>query len=405
MAWRQLQLGPVPHRVVARHQPLVHQPRVGAERVRHRAARGGVVRQVHDDAHPRVHLVGGAARGAQRGARPRRPALLDGRGRGHLVRPDLLEQRLHVLDVARHPLEGGQLAHGERGLQHPLLPPAVKAQHLVAPPHAHARGRRPARRLGRVHGGHPVPVQRRQLQRRVAQRGQAGGVRRGAGARARLHQGPQRLQPARLLLLADRLQRRGPRARQRRVGQRVARGIAAHHHHAVRVRQPHVPQVAVLAQPGGVVLLDLGQAGGQRLLHQLVRVHALQRHLRHHAQPAQPHLGQRKQLGLAVGRQAEGAQPGRGELEAHHLVVDGRDGGARAVRAHLREAAHLLVAYARVVLQRQPVRLERVRHSLHARARLHRHLLLVGVHLDDAVHERHAHHAPAAEARAVGAQA
>lgn len=46
----------------------------------------------------------------------------------------------------------------------------------------------------------------------------------------------------------------------------------------------------------------------------------------------------------------------------------------RACTAHLREAADLLLPDGRVVLQREAVGLQRVRHLLHAAARLHAHL-------------------------------
>ncbi len=141
-----------------------------------------------------------------------------------------------------------------------------------------------------------------------------------------------------------------------------------------------------------VVALDVGHGGGEGALHQTVPRHALQRHLRtptptdatksrsgdaprcnaalrsaeqssvlalpwawprqaaprrgrrgpqqgphlrHNAERAQPQLGQRKELGLALLGQRERAHARRDEPQRHHLLLHRRDACARAVRAHL----------------------------------------------------------------------
>mmetsp|Transcript_20063 Transcript_20063/g.59579 ORF Transcript_20063/g.59579 Transcript_20063/m.59579 type:complete len:208 (-) Transcript_20063:297-920(-) len=153
-----------------------------------------------------------------------------------------------------------------------------------------------------------------------------------------------------------------------------------------------------------MVLLDVCDRGRERGLHQPVAWHALQRHLCHHTQRAEPDLGEAEQLRLVLPGQLDRPKRGRHHLERHNCVVRRRDRCARAVRAHLCETAYLLLTDRCVVLQRETKRLQVIGQLLHAHARLHRNLLLVSVHTDHLVQQPHRQHAIAAEAQAVGRQ-
>ena len=79
------------------------------------------------------------------------------------------------------------------------------------------------------------------------------------------------------------------------------------------------------------------------MFEEVVRVHALQRHLCHHAQCAQPHLGHFEQIGVRGGRQLERAKGRGGELHAYHLHVHRRNRRASPVRSHLRHGGGVAV--------------------------------------------------------------
>eukprot|EP00965_Chrysotila_dentata_P028897 960724-Pleurochrysis_carterae.AAC.5 len=85
------------------------------------------------------------------------------------------------------------------------------------------------------------------------------------------------------------------RRRRRTLLHRVARD----HHHRVGVRDPHVAHVLV-RQVVLVARHDARARVGKRVLHELVRLHALDRHLAHDAESAEAHTRQLEQLRVVL---------------------------------------------------------------------------------------------------------
>mmetsp|Transcript_27698 Transcript_27698/g.60521 ORF Transcript_27698/g.60521 Transcript_27698/m.60521 type:complete len:460 (-) Transcript_27698:662-2041(-) len=351
----QLHLGPVLDRAILPPQALDAQLLVrvegGGDLGPHRRLLAG---EVHDDADPGVEgggVVGGGGGGAHTGGAAGRPPLLNGGGRGDVLRLDQLQHLLHVRNILHRQIL--QRATRERHLGDPLLPSALEAEDAVAVVHPHARVVPPERRLRLVHAPHPRGIQGVVGEQLVAQLGKvhqqqlrAAPVEPPLVLRAHLQQ--QLLHRLALLQLTHTHMRHGLHH-----GLLILVGterVAGHHDDVLGVGDPHVADVLVLAKQALVVLLDEAARHHVRALHQLVRRHALDRHLRHHAQAPHGHLREVEELRVGLRRQLQCA-PSRGHnLEPHHPLIHRRQRCSGAVGPHLRESAELLLGDGREIL-------------------------------------------------------
>mmetsp|Transcript_490 Transcript_490/g.1454 ORF Transcript_490/g.1454 Transcript_490/m.1454 type:complete len:493 (+) Transcript_490:615-2093(+) len=357
--------------------------------------RGVLGGEVHDDAHPRVHhrLVVGGGGGHGGGARGR-PPLLDGRGRGDALPRDHPHSLLHQVQVRQGRL--GQRPSREGHLGHPLLPPAVEAEDVVARVEPVPLGPLPELRLRLVDAHH---------QRAVAGVGGYEGV-----THLRVGHGLELLPRHARLHLLDEVAEGGEPLVARILGgagepRAGLGGVARHHHDGVSVRDPHVAKVLVLGECLGVVLSQLLGGGHVGVLQQVVQGHALQGDLGDDPERAEPAPREAEERGVGLPAQLERPQGGGDEAHAHHLLLHGRDEGARAVAPSLSEAAHLLLADGGVVLQGEAVRLDCLHEVPHVSPRLHRHLPLGLVHLHHLMHQPHVEHALVAQPAPVGGDA
>mmetsp|Transcript_9365 Transcript_9365/g.42638 ORF Transcript_9365/g.42638 Transcript_9365/m.42638 type:complete len:337 (-) Transcript_9365:96-1106(-) len=161
----------------------------------------------------------------------------------------------------------------------------------------------------------------------------------------------------------------------------------------------------MLLEPPRVVLVNLIVRRRPRALQQPVRRDAPQGHLGD--DPEGPDAAPGHPEGIQVRvviRQTNRTLPRRDQREITHGLVQGRDRRAGAVRANLREPADLLLAYGRVVGERETVRSQLLDQFQHPGARAHRHGHRARVHAHDIVEHGEGEHALGVERGAVWGQ-
>mmetsp|Transcript_117951 Transcript_117951/g.334470 ORF Transcript_117951/g.334470 Transcript_117951/m.334470 type:complete len:292 (+) Transcript_117951:791-1666(+) len=162
--------------------------------------------------------------------------------------------------------------------------------------------------------------------------------------------------------------------------------VRHHHHHGVRVGDPHVAHVPVGLEQRRVVLPHVAHAGRIQLLVQSVTRNALEGDLGDHAEGAHRDPRQAEEVGVGpVGAELQ-LPPARGDqLHARDHLVDGGDARAGAVRGHLRPAADLLLGDGAEVRERHPVLLQLLQDARHAGPALDRDGHALGVDVEDTV--------------------
>mmetsp|Transcript_30332 Transcript_30332/g.65192 ORF Transcript_30332/g.65192 Transcript_30332/m.65192 type:complete len:202 (+) Transcript_30332:1749-2354(+) len=140
------------------------------------------------------------------------------------------------------------------------------------------------------------------------------------------------------------------------------------------------------------------------MLQQLVSWDALDSDLRDDPESAEAHTGQPEEAGVVALRELERAEARSMQLHPDEGFVHGRNTSAGAMRTHLHEASDLLLRYRCVVLERQPLRSERLDDFLHTCTRLNGHLHLLLVDGDDAVAQCHVEHITIAQTDAIRAE-
>ena len=251
--------------------------------------------------------------------------------------------------------------------------------------------------LGRVDSRHPRLLERCNRQQPVAQLGERHAPRlfeRHAVGASLEQQSVQRLGGVR---------RRRWRDIRRRLGLvLLVDRVACDHRHVLGVRHPHVPHVPVAPQQLGVLAEQLVARIHSSLLLESVRRNALQQQRADDAQRPEAHLGQLEQLGVLLAAELDRAQrSGRHERHRHHLLVDRRNQRPGPVRAHLREASQLLLAYRGKVLQRQAMLPQLLGELLDRDAGLDAHLRLGLVDVQHTIAQANVHHAGTRESDSI----